>query len=212
MSQGMQCRRASGPVGAQLGYPSCRYLSSPRPGAERAGRGGRFQRLAVFPSYLQRLSGGVAHLTLPLLRNRPLPLPPLARAERDLLAGAGSMRSPCPARRHALRPILGSARRRASAFRAPCRRQRLTQTGGAQSHGRSQEKNLAVAAGHAAQPPGLADRGACRVPQLRRAQATAPRLQPLRPLRRPRDRGRRRWAERRGPRLTTDQRDPAGLP
>jgi hypothetical protein len=34
----------------------------------------------------------------------------------------------------------------------------------------------------------------------------------LRPLRRPRDRGRRRWAERRGPRLTTDQRDPAGLP
>ena len=43
-------------------------------------------------------------------------------------------------------------------------------------------ENLALAARHAAQPPGPADRGPCRVRQLRRAEAPASCLLALRPL------------------------------
>src|SRR6185437_2770338 len=78
----------------------------------------------------------------------------------------------------------------------------VTQTGGAQSHGRSQEKNLAVASGDAPRPSGAADRGTRGVSQLRRIAPPAPRLQPLRPLRRPRGGGRGQGAEGRRPGLT----------
>jgi hypothetical protein len=54
---------------------------------------------------------------------------------------------------------------------------------GALAHGRTKEKNLPVTPGHAPQPSGAAARSAFRVRQLRRAEAAAPRVQPLRPLR-----------------------------
>ncbi len=57
---------------------------------------------------------------------------------------------------------------------------------GALSHGCTKEKDLPVARRHAPQPSGAAARGACRMRQLRRAEAAAPRMQPLRPLRRAR--------------------------
>ncbi len=74
---------------------------------------------------------------------------------------------------------------------------------GAWSHGCSKKKDLAIAARHAAQPPGVADRGAGGLPELRRTEAPAPRVQPLRPLRRPRSGGcRQEKPEGHGSRLT----------
>jgi hypothetical protein len=81
----------------------------------------------------------------------------------------------------------------------------VTPTGGAQYNGRTQAKNLAVKAGHATQPPGASERDARRVPELRRIEATAPCLQPLRPLRWPRGRCGRQDAEGRDSRLTPDR-------
>ena len=57
---------------------------------------------------------------------------------------------------------------------------------GALSHGRTEEKDLPVARGHASQSPGADARGACRMRQLRRTEAAASRVQPLWPLRRAR--------------------------
>jgi hypothetical protein len=81
----------------ELEQPLCGNVSSPPLGAERAGRGGGFQKLAIFRIYTQRLSGTTTHLTLPLLRNGPLPLPPQPRAERGLSPARVQMRSPCQA-------------------------------------------------------------------------------------------------------------------
>jgi hypothetical protein len=78
----------------------------------------------------------------------------------------------------------------------------VTPTGGAQYNGRTQAKDLAVKAGHATQPPGASERGARRVPELRRIEAPASCLQPLRPLRRPRGCCGRQDAEGRDSRLT----------
>ncbi len=71
-----------------------------------------------------------------------------------------------------------SARRRRS-----CDYETVTPIGGAQHHGRTEEKDLAVAAWDASRSPGVAARGAYRMLQLRRVEAAAPRLQPLRLLR-----------------------------
>ena len=49
-------------------------------------------------------------------------------------------------------------------------------------HGRTEEKDLPVPPRHAAEPSGPDARGTRRMRQLRRAEAAAPRLQPLRPL------------------------------
>ena len=108
-----------------------------------------------------------------------------------------------------LRPAGPSARRPRLALLTECDRpscpvgpQGVTKTGGAQSHGRSQAKDVAVPPRHATQPPGAAARGPRRVPELRRTEAAAPRLQPLRLLRRTRGRAGRRCAEGRCSRLT----------
>ena len=110
--------------------------------------------------------------------------PPFSRFER--LHGAACLRVTGP-----------SARRRGS---RDC--DTVTPTGGAQYNGRTQAKDLAVTAGHATQPPGAAERGARRVPQLRRVEAPASCLQPLRPLRRARGCCGRQDAEGRDSRLT----------
>ncbi len=97
-------------------------------------------------------------------------------------------------RRFSLQPQGCSARRRGSRSchyvtssrfpRLGCGRVALT--GGALSHGCSKEKNLALARRHASQPPGIAERGPCRLRQLRRAEASASCLRALRALRWPR--------------------------
>ena len=66
-----------------------------------------------------------------------------------------------------------------------------------------EEKDLAVAARHAAQPRGAGPGGPRRMPQLRRTEAPASRLQPLRLLRRARGGRRREGAEGRGSGLTS---------
>ncbi len=68
---------------------------------------------------------------------------------------------------------------------------------GALAHGRSEEKNLPLPPGDAPQPSCAAARGAQRVSELRRAEASAPCLQPLRPLRRARSGRGRQGTERR---------------
>ena len=80
--------------------------------------------------------------------------------------------------------------------------QGVTQTGEAQSNGRPQEKDFAFPRRHATQPPSPPSRAPRRVPELRRAEAATSRLQPLRLLRRARDRGGRKGAEGRCPGLT----------
>ncbi len=76
---------------------------------------------------------------------------------------------------------------------------------GALSHGRTEEKDLPVTRGHAPQPSGVAARGACRMRQLRRTEASPSRMQPLRLLRWARSgRGREAAAGRR-PGLTPDR-------
>lgn len=72
---------------------------------------------------------------------------------------------------------------------------------GALSHGRTKEKNLPVACRHAPQSPGVADRSACRMRQLRGTEAAPPRLQPLWPLRWARSGGSREAAAGRCPGL-----------
>jgi hypothetical protein len=92
----------------------------------------------------------------------------------------------------------GSARRRRS---RDCNT--VTPVGGAPDYGRTEEKNDPVAAGYAPQPRGLAARGACGMPELRRTEAAASCVQPLRLLRWARGGCRRQEdAEGRGSRLT----------
>jgi hypothetical protein len=100
----------------------------------------------------------------------------------------------------------GSARRRRS-----CDCNTVTPAGGAPDYGRTEEKNDPVAAGNAPQPRGLAARGACGVPELRRAEAAASCVQPLRLLRWARGGCRRQEdAEGRGSRLTRGARAISG--
>jgi hypothetical protein len=82
-----------------------------------------------------------------------------------------------------LRGVGSSARRRRL-----CDCDAVTPIGGAQFNGRTEEKDLAVAAWDASRSPGVAARGAYRMLQLRRVEAAAPCLQPLRLLRRARGR------------------------
>ena len=73
---------------------------------------------------------------------------------------------------------------------------------GALAHGRTEEKDHTVAPGHASRASCAAEGDACRMRELWRAQAPAPRLQPLRLLRRARGRSRRQGAAGRCPRLS----------
>ena len=68
---------------------------------------------------------------------------------------------------------------------------------GALAHGRSEEKNLPLPPGNAPQPSCAAARGAQRMSELRRTEASASHLQPLRPLRRTRSGRGRQGTERR---------------
>jgi hypothetical protein len=104
----------------------------------------------------------------------------------------------CNSTEACLREGGGSARRRRS---RDCNT--VTPVGGAPDYGRTEEKDEPVAAGYAPQPRGLAARGACGVPELRRAEAAASCVQPLRLLRWARGRSRRQEdAEGRSSRLT----------
>jgi hypothetical protein len=77
---------------------------------------------------------------------------------------------------------------------------------GAQSHGRTKEKNLPVARGDAPQSSGPPARGARRVPKLRRSKTAPSRVQPLRLLRRARSGGSREAAAGRCPGLRPGRR------
>ena len=122
---------------------------------------------------------------------------------------AGFRMAARPARRcsdpgHHLPGGLPSVKRRGSRDQfvtIPAHRSGVTETGGAQSHGRTQAKNLAQPARDAPQPRGIADRGTCRMPQLWGAEAAAPCLRALRVLQWARGGGGRKGAEGRRPGL-----------
>lgn len=125
--------------------------------------------------------------------------PPFAgrSSVRDAVQGPPPDRDACGMM--ALQGDVPSARRRGSRDN-----ESVTPVGGAQYYGRTEEKDLTLAARHAPEPRGVTARGARRMRELWGAEAPPPCVQPLRLLRWARGGGSRQGSKGRDSRLTPD--------